>query len=60
MKLPNDEIIHYVRGKDGVFVDIRLTELVRCKDCRWYDPPYIDYNDGTRKDYPKATNGSFG
>lgn len=34
-------------------------EVVRCKDCRWYDPPHIQYRDGTRKDveenYPHVT-----
>lgn len=28
------------------------TEIVRCKDCKHYNPPHIKYNDGTRKDYP--------
>ena len=28
------------------------TEIVRCKDCKHYNPPHIEYNDGTRKDYP--------
>ena len=26
------------------------TEIVRCKDCKHYNPPHIKYNDGTRKD----------
>lgn len=35
MKLPNDEIVHY-RSDDGVTVIIERTELVRCKDCKWW------------------------
>ena len=29
---------------------IDAVPVVRCKDCKWYDPPHIEYNDGTRKD----------
>ena len=32
---------------------MEMPEIVRCKDCKWYDPPHIKYNDGTREDYPK-------
>lgn len=28
-------------------------EIVRCKDCEYYNPPHIQHNDGTRTDYPK-------
>lgn len=35
MKLPNDQIIHY-ESKDGISIDITRTELVRCKDCKYY------------------------
>lgn len=31
---------------------IDAVEVVRCKDCKWYDPPHIEYNDGSREDYP--------
>lgn len=31
---------------------LKQTEIVRCKDCKHYNPPHIEYNDGTRKDYP--------
>lgn len=24
--------------------------VVRCKDCKWYDPPHIEHNDGKRTD----------
>ena len=34
---------------DGRREDCPLKEIVRCKDCEWYDPPHIEYNDGTRK-----------
>lgn len=30
-----------------------LIELIHCKNCKWYDPPHIEYKDGTREDYPK-------
>lgn len=26
---------------------MEMPEIVRCKDCKWYDPPHIKYNDGT-------------
>lgn len=29
---------------------IDAVPVVRCKDCKWYDPPHIDHNDGTRTD----------
>lgn len=35
MKLPNDEIVHY-KSDNGVTCIIERTELVRCKDCKWY------------------------
>ena len=31
---------------------LKQAEIVRCKDCKHYNPPHIEYNDGTRKDYP--------
>lgn len=30
--------------------DCPLIDIVTCKECKWYDPPHIKYNDGTRKD----------
>ena len=36
MKLPNDEIVHY-KSDDGVTCIIERTELVRCKDCKFWD-----------------------
>lgn len=29
---------------------VDAVEVVRCRECRWYDPPHILHNDGTRTD----------
>ena len=44
-ELPKDTIYHY--ESDGLNVTITMTELVRCKDCKWIDlckdPEYYEY-----------------
>jgi hypothetical protein len=30
-------------------------ELVRCKECRWYDPPHILHKGGTRTDVDEGS-----
>lgn len=34
---------------------MEMPEIVRCKDCKWYDPPHIKYNDGTRENVDEDT-----
>ena len=29
---------------------VDLVPVVRCKDCKWYDPPHIDHGGGKRTD----------
>ena len=29
---------------------VDAVEVVRCKECKWYDPPHIKHNDGRRTD----------
>lgn len=36
MKLPNDEIVHY-KSYNGISFTVERAELVRCKDCKWWD-----------------------
>jgi len=51
MRLPQDRILHIdtelKNGKVNVVAEWQ-GELVRCKDCRWYDPPHIVTDDGFR------------
>ena len=45
----------YEDYEHATLVDIKeplKVSVVRCKDCRWYDCPHIEHNDGTRTDYP--------
>ena len=35
-ELPKDTIYHY-ESKDGMTMTITMTELVRCKDCKWHE-----------------------
>ena len=44
---------------EQILNDVQSIEIVRCKDCKWYDPPHIEYKDGTRKDYPKEPFVTF-
>lgn len=41
-------------GKPNVIKPLEIVfdneeEIVHCKDCKWYDPPHIKYNNGTRE-----------
>lgn len=36
-ELPKDMIYHY-ESKDGLSVTVTMTELVRCKDCKFFNP----------------------
>ena len=41
-----DEVFLYNRkGEEFHFI-----KPIYCKECKWYDPPHIKYNDGSRKD----------
>lgn len=42
------EIIEDLCINDAPTVD--AVEVVRCKDCKWYDSPHIQHNDGSRTD----------
>lgn len=37
---------------DGIYEipSAEVAPVVRCKDCKWYDPPHIDHGDGKRTD----------
>ena len=41
-----------VRNEGGYFgtVPSEVIDIVRCKECKWYDPPHILHKDGTRTD----------
>lgn len=43
------EILEAVRLGIIAQPTIDAVEVVRCEECKWYDPPHILYNDGTRK-----------
>lgn len=37
-----------IEPKRGEWID--AVPVVRCKDCKWYDPPHIDHGGGKRTD----------
>lgn len=45
-ELPRDTIYHY-ESKDGLSVTVTMTELVRCKDCK-YSTPQTFYDKGVK------------
>ena len=47
----NDAYAHGWSDAEAKYHD--AVEVVRCKECKWYDPPHILYKDGTRKNVEK-------
>lgn len=35
-ELPKDMIFHYY-SEDGITIKLDATELIRCRDCHWYE-----------------------
>ena len=53
MDITGKEYIYGIaQDKNGAPYLFNVGELVRCKDCEYYNPPHIQHNDGTRTDYP--------
>ena len=35
-ELPKDMIFHYY-SEDGITIKLDVTELIKCRDCRWHE-----------------------
>ena len=40
---------------EAIINDAPSIDIVRCKECRWYDPPHILHKDGTRTDVDEGS-----
>ena len=45
--IPMDSAIFQIKSLPSVAPSI---DIVRCKECKWYDPPHIEHKNGTRTD----------
>ena len=51
-------IFQIAKDCDGVYCYIKQGELIRCKDCIYYDPPHVE-NNGVRYEYTEMPADAF-
>lgn len=45
-----DRMLAHVLAEVDIAPAVDAVPVVRCKDCKWYDPPHIDHGGGKRTD----------
>jgi hypothetical protein len=52
-------IYQIVKDCDGVYCYIKQGEIIRCKDCIYYDTPHVENNYGVRYEYADMPKEAF-